>query len=321
MFDGVRLHICSDSTARWLVYESQFRDQFHTETYTSTGEIKSINKNGRHTGIKYILDLPHLSLTITVVALRHIIIVGSLHKFYHGDNYSDFHHSEIAEAIHILSQLLRTNPADIAIHNLEVGVNTSPLFNPYEFCDNLIAYKDKPFHPFKHGHNKSEIGFEASKLQYNIKVYDKGKQYLLSENILRYEYKAKVMHAIRHSGIHTLADLLDRDKVACLKNILLASFDSLIINDPTVVKSNLTRHECDIYTECLNPKMWKQYNPDKYYKRKRQFNEITDEFGAYKWRSSARRLISHKFDLLLYHSPIATTDVLIRGIDPLPPIF
>jgi len=250
------------------------------------------------------------NLRFKISESNRVEITGSLHKYYKGENFSDFTYYELWECIKDLSEKLHFNPFEARLHNLEFGVNVSTLFNPYEFCGRVIAYKNESFTRFRtSGKTSLKIGFEMTKQWYDIKIYDKGKQYLKSENILRFEVKANKMEFLKSIGIYFLSDLLNTSKLIELGKILNEVFAELIILEE-VKTSELSMNENKIYATCINPKEWERFTPKERHLKKKQFNEILRAKGKTHWKETTAQLISDKWGMLMAMNNPKSRDVL-----------
>lgn len=246
------------------------------------------------------------NLRFKISESKRVEIKGSLHKYWSkGENYSNFTFSELQKSITELCLKLNINPLDAYLGGFEFGVNVSPQFNPFEFCENVIAYRNESFSKFKTSGKKMNIGFEARKQQYSVKVYDKGKQnYFKEENILRFEIKVSRMKFLQRKGINIfcLADLTKSEVLNQLGELLNEMFEECIISDK-VRTSDLTANESKIYTLCSNPKVWEKFDFRTRYKKRKQFERIIETKGVNKWKGITARMIRDKWNLLYSFNP------------------
>ncbi|QQR98602.1 MAG: hypothetical protein IPK18_03485 [Sphingobacteriales bacterium] len=153
-----------------------------------------------------------------------IKISNSLHKFYKGDNYSDFTFSEMAKAIDEVCNKFEIPANEWVIKKLEFGFNiiTQKPAKEYLLC--FHSFKEKEFDKMKKGGKK--YGMKCSLTEYFIKFYDKSLEYklheriIIDENILRveigYNNKRKLPEKIQ-----TLADLKVTSNIDTLYNELI----------------------------------------------------------------------------------------------------
>jgi hypothetical protein len=309
VIDYVKLRINSETLAKWFLNESPFKDEFYTEVYVLTGEVKEVNKRGQKRGVKYVLD--YRELTVTIIALKYIEITGSLHKYWTaklvtegnktiwiGQNYSDFTFRDLCKCIERLTQIFNLAAFQVHLHVLEVAVNITPSFNPFEFCSHVIASGKKPFKEMELRVNQSPVGFECNRQHYKVKIYDKGKKENRNENILRFEVRTNKMLFISYTGIEFFSDLANKQNLEKIGAILVEQFEGLIITD-LLDTSQLTPKELKIYHKCSNPKMWEKLPAWERCRLKPQFRKIIKAYGKNQWVEPTAKLIADKWQMLL----------------------
>ncbi|MDX2190514.1 MAG: hypothetical protein SFY32_11685 [Bacteroidota bacterium] len=178
-------------------------------------------KNGDLQTEKLIAKYPVESekpLLTFIIKGNYIELIGSFHKYWqHGTNFQDYTFTDLVNTILELQNKFGLNPNECLLHNLEIGLNFELLYlNANEFLNNCMLYK---CHTFDSELFSSKGNQKRAKLaQYQVKIYNKGLQNLLSENLIRIELKIKKMALI---GNATLADITN------LKFIEKASFQLL----------------------------------------------------------------------------------------------
>jgi hypothetical protein len=197
-----------------------------------------------------------------------IKLQGSLHKYRNlgKHNYDDFSVVDVAEVVHELERNFRIDIYSTVLNNVEFGVNVVLPFGVHVVLDNLITYKGKSFD------RKVEKGmsfYECRMSKFTIKIYDKGKQYNLPDNVLRFEIKVTAMQYLETKGIKLryLSDLLNMDIYEPLGNILTEVFEEILFGDNTINESNLTTKERETYLRGSNPRAWKPQIGEKERKR------------------------------------------------------
>ncbi len=196
---------------------------FKVKTSTKTGHMADIwtaNFNGL-TFFLYRVDIK---------------LKGSLHQFYNKisggtcTNYNDFTLENLKYVVEYLQHHFGINPTITKIHSLEYGVNVEIPLCPTKFIDNhLFSYKRNR----GPSENKDYSGTGRAKYfkqsQYQIKLYDKGRQHRLHQHILRVEVKVTKSQYVQKLGIKTLEDLTKGKYLLVLKEDLLCRLDSLLI--------------------------------------------------------------------------------------------
>jgi hypothetical protein len=287
MIDGVKIVFYSET----IVHDLQrIGVKVLTDLEELTGELY------------YPKEATHRHLNIKISQSKRVVISGSIHKFLKDENYTDFSFANLQRAIKELSQVFNFIPSEACVHRLEFGVNVHTHFNPFDFCNHVIAFNGNSFHPFK-THSGLKIGFEASTQRYSIKVYDKGKQLTKHRNILRFEISVDKMAFLTKAGVNVvyLTDLLNIDTLNKLGTILNERFAELIISD-TVNTSALTAKENELYLLCSNPKQWGKFTPKQRFVKRKQFAELIERYGVNKWQKTASLLIAEKWDKLLFQT-------------------
>lgn len=229
-----------------------------------------------------------------------ISIDGSLHKNYNGGehNYDDFTFGMLLAEITKLKNKFGLDPSKVRLNGIEFGVNINPSFNPNDFIDSLLCYKYKRFDRDRQkGKNVASIHSE----QYTSKIYNKGQQYGLSENILRFEIKITRMVKLEAYGIHFLEDLTDRSKLASLKPLLLDVFDNIIYCDDTIDYSFFSKRDAVLLQKGNNDRYWENHKlqtGSNSSKLVRQYQRLIRDYGKQNFHL-VRALISDKWDYLI----------------------
>ena len=199
------------------------------------GNVNHIYKNGALS--KTILTYKNLKITIYENNHR-IELSGSLHTFYNNGkhNHNDFGYLAFLKALEWLKQDLDLEPSDLYLIQLEWGYNLKLPLNVGEFLDRCIQHrsvnktvgidcpKDGKYIQFKHSN-------------YILKVYDKGTQFKLPEEVLRVEIKRTNWSEYRNLGITTFQDFIDYDKSIFL-NELITQWERILFFDLEVCEEN-----------------------------------------------------------------------------------
>jgi|GEM_PF-2803264 len=188
---------------------------------------------------------------------RRVEVKGSLHKFYNdGQHNADQFTAD--DLLLTLDQLVTDywiDPFTSKINNIEFGVNVVLPFAVSHVLQNLVSYKNKPF--ARDTHSKT-LYYEHQTQRFTMKLYDKGKQRGLADNVLRVEIRVRKMVYFDRTGVHlnTLADLLNVANYAPLGALLSDMFSKIIVDDPTINPDELTPREREIYQNGRNPRYW-----------------------------------------------------------------
>lgn len=196
---------------------------------------------------------------------------GSFHKYFNEGkhNYNDFDVEQAKEVIRDICQKFDIDPQRTQLNTLEFGVNVVLPFPVSTVLDNLNSYKGKCFVREK---GKDKDYCQCTNSQFYIKIYDKGKQYGLPENVLRFEIKAikKQYFEGFNIPIYCLSDLFNDAICPKLGDLLTSTFDEILFNDNSIDCSSLSQQEQIIYYKGINPKTWEGKTTNERDKKKRQ---------------------------------------------------
>ena len=197
------------------------------------------------------------------------ILSGSLHKYankgFH--NHDIFTHQKYLNALERLRIDFAIKPDNLYILQLEYGVNIQPPIKSKKILDNLLLYRNKET-------DKREKGFYRNFNHYNyeIKPYDKAKQYKLNREVFRFEIKQKNWSRIRsQTGIKTLADFNHFDKSFFVDN-LISKWNEIVFFDPTM-------KNIGSYIRYSNSNFWINISKKQVYKHKNKLNQLNQTKG------------------------------------------
>jgi hypothetical protein len=210
---------------------------------------------------------------------------GSLHKYRnHGlHNYDDFSAVDVAEVVQDLERRFEVDIYKTEINGLEWGVNVVLPFAVNQVLDNLITYKGVQF---LEGDGKEMQYYECKLTHFRIKIYDKGKQFNLPDNVLRVEISANKRQYLetKKISLRYFSDLLNMDNYKPLGNILIEVFESILFGDNTLDESKLSEKEVKIFLRGNNPKTWKTPKDEterkRLYRLEKSYKEILERHGT-----------------------------------------
>jgi len=288
MIDYIKGCLTDRSSISRILSNEKF--EFVVKLCEGTGEISSFPKTARYGEWKIIVHSPTLAL-----------IQGSLHKYFtKGRNHNDFTFSDLFKSITSFCNQFEISPHDIKIQNIEFGVNVCPDIPATEILRHALAYKNKrEIKPFD-----SEKGYfiEFEFDDYYFKLYDKGKQYNTSANILRIELKATRSRFVSKCNVHYLVDLLKPSTLAKLGSLLVQHARQIVWDDPVIDEDSLNLPDRKIYSRLKNPKAWESVRNNKSsrdrYQEKR-FKDIVSKYGNYQLATTINNLVSDKWQQLL----------------------
>ena len=257
--------------------------EFNRPLNSDTGELIS-DKYGAFVHSSNIGNLNLIVRKYESTKKTKVTLTGSIHKFYLEDNYQDFCFADLVDAIYQLTQITEIPANEFIIHQLEFGLNIKCEIPSSLILENIIShigleYELKTFN--QQGYLKR---FERS--HYVIKIYDKGRQCRLNQDIIRFELKAKKMQYLHKKDIpiQTFADLMNREVYTDLGCLLIKAFNELIFTDDRIVSKNI---ECNVrrsvFSEYSNPRSWNSLRrnsySNKFNRQLKNFREIVQEYS------------------------------------------
>lgn len=236
-------------------------------------------------------------------------VKNSLHKLHNfnatGDeqNHNNFSYSTICDTIDFLSKKI-VDANSTKLTQLEFGINIA-----IDKLPEIVVRRNFLMHKLKGGSSNDYRGKGELKQfthnNYFIKVYDKGKQFGLEENILRFEIKfikAKEFHAL---GVCNLEDLKSKENLRKLFVYLLKRFDELTIvddfNETTIVENN----DYDKLSRYTNPIFWNEEIKGKHQqtrsRHREEFERLLEKNDLLNTKFYLRKLLIQKFIYLINH--------------------
>lgn len=247
MIDFFKIRTTTESPDQ-LIHDSDL--EFFGSYKTVTGEIID----------RWTATLGNIELNLFSSGL--FILKGSIHKYFNEgiQNYSDFTIKDFIYAIEDLSNHIGLNLWKFTLDTLEVGVNIIPPIATNIILDRVYLHKTKVFKNVAVGSDGDYR--QAVYSDYFVKIYDKGKQYRLPKDMLRFEIKLKA-DMLRKMGINLLADTVDRGNITMLTEHLMVRFREIVFIDPTIKTDEMTPKQKARVEKWQNPRYWTelQKNP------------------------------------------------------------
>ena len=243
-------------------------------TDTDTGEVKEA----------YL----YKNMTITPTGAG-FVLAGSLHKYrsiikgianstqidkYKGYNGDLFTLQDITDTITHLCGVLDISPHVCTLQNIEIGVNNVVTFAPFDFLKGVLYHRNDYSPTIKHGGNY--IQFEHA--QYYIKLYNKGRQYELPNEVIRVEIKVMKMQKLIEAGINisTLADI-NESTLKQAFNLLYNEFNEVIYYDYSLKTEGLTEAKQRKVLEYQNRTFWKGLDRQQKKNSRKQLSSLIDK--------------------------------------------
>ena len=243
-------------------------------TDTGTGEVKEA----------YL----YKNMTITPAGTG-FVLAGSLHKYrsiikdiatsaqidkHQGFNGDLFTLQDITDTITHLCGVLDISPHVCTLQNIEIGVNNVVTFAPFDFLKGVLYHRNDYSPTIKHGGNY--IQFELN--EYYIKLYNKGRQYELSNEVIRVEIKVMKMRKLIEAGINisTLADI-NQSTLKQAFDLLYNEFNEVIYYDYNLKTDGLTEAKQRKVLEYQNKALWEGLTKKERYREKDRLSTLIEK--------------------------------------------
>lgn len=232
-------------------------------------------------------DVKDCAISVKIFRSGRVWVQGSIHKFWDGHNHSIFTIDEALKAFARLFEILGVNPANAKVLQLEYGLNINPVFNPNLFIDRLICFKSKPFEGMG---NYEKIGKVCYQKEYDLKIYNKGKQYKLKNNVLRIDKKIKDSYYLKRLGINSIADLTAA-KAEQMTIDLCECIDEVIFNDKSIDETKLTTRQKLALSKYRNTDFWGELHRAVRLDAKKTFANLIKKYGSENYLNDVKKTL------------------------------
>ena len=312
MVDGIKINYIIPNFEVWRK-AVPFQLFASVETF-ETGLITT-KKRGEKTITLYRSVWETFKVTVKQISCKHhniyyLNLKGSLYKnHFGGSNYLPFTWQLLQEQINHVCNSLFIDPLQAKISGIEIGVNICTPFPVHAFImQNIIDYKGVPYTRYRKDVNGKCLGKVCDISQYSVKIYNKGLQNNLPQNLLRYELKYYKMQPLKSYGILLLSDLQNFNKVDKLKGLLFSAWNEVLIYDilQPISKLPVKQNQRDLLREGQNCKFWerlkKEKTSDQFKYLRSKFKKTVLKFGS-KLQQIAGDLIAKEWQTLTINYP------------------
>lgn len=271
---------------------------------TDSGEV--IQK--RHGYLNKVAMYKNLKIEISTnlkTKFSTINITGSIHKYAQNNtNHQDFNFANVKETINELCNTLHLNPSNCLLHHIEFGLNINPLHSTTDILNSIILCKGIDYEKKEFNNTGYLKSFEFS--QYKIKIYDKGKQYDLNNNLLRFEVKVQRMQYLHSKGIkiNTLYDLTTSVFYTDLLKVIISNIDNILFYDYRIEQLQiLNKNHLLIMAKGANPQYWIKLknlvSANTFYKKLNEFKTLESKYAPTDLKTELKNIVSNKWNNLL----------------------
>lgn len=211
-----------------------------------------------------------------------VFISNSIHKFWLGNNYTNFHLCDMKAAIETLNYATGINFNDAIITKLEHGCNI--VANAVKAYRSLKSYKSKDFY-FMRDKGK-EYGAVCDFTDYRIKGYDKSYQVKqvdginINESLFRWEIalnRMRSLEGVLNTSPITIRDLLMPDSWQVLAKDSILKYKKTVKMEQLNLHKLKSTHEKRVLAEMLVPEIredLKRHHKETYKRDRRIYNRI-----------------------------------------------
>ncbi len=170
-------------------------------------------------------------------------------------NYNDFSYSNFCDCINALQRDV-PHLDESKLTQLEFGFNIDMEdVDVTDFINNQVLMHKYKTHDILKTFNGRGTYKQFNHSEYAVKIYDKGKQFRLDHNILRFEVRFHKSKALERLGIFKLGDLKNKYVLRLLFLELLKRFDEMMIVDD-VSNLELTYQQNQWLTQFKSSEYW-----------------------------------------------------------------
>jgi hypothetical protein len=283
MIDYAKIRLLNEDGARLLGHHEL---SFRRPVDELTGELNETDAR----------CADHHGLTFTHYPSGYTTLHGSIHKYRQGGtNSGDFTFTEFQATIAELCERFDLDPANMHLLQLEAGVNIVPPISTPDALKAIVCHREgHAFSPMR-TQGGTSLGLELYRDQYGIKIYDKGRQYGLPGDLLRFEVKFTKGKPLNSLRIHNMGDLLNLKAWDALRIRVLGIFDELHITEPGIRLHRLSISQRTFCTLATTPAYWQGRTRGQRYKDRGRYDAILDRQRVPSLKDALRVSIEAKF--------------------------
>ncbi|MBT7463647.1 MAG: hypothetical protein HN686_06680 [Bacteroidetes bacterium] len=206
-----------------------------------------------------------------------VSLKGSLHKCHEGGtNHRDFSLLNVQSVIDEITRVFSFDPNEAIINFIEVGINLTTWCDPNKIIKSMILYRTNAFQQLQVV--GKGFGAVCQCQQFDIKVYNKGLQFDLNENLLRFEIKVKRVKFLERFGIKglSLSDLCNLTVWEKLSKMLFDILSGVLIANQENNLFDLTGiKDQELMFAGRFPQFWLEMERSKRHRLQKRFAELS----------------------------------------------
>lgn len=265
------------------------------------GNINSIFEY--HTGLlkyPYKAKIENIEIDLTE---KYGFVKGSLHKYYNNcktgenHNYNSFTKSNLFEVIDNLSEKI-VDFENTTLTQLEVGLNLELDISPKKFLEKHVLFHNLKGINLDKNYKGGGKMLQYDYSEYYVKIYDKGRMYNVSKNILRFEVKFIKKRPLKELKLFTISDLKREDVLEKLFSMLLKRFDEMLILDD-YTKKKIDSEDLILLQKYTSQRFWMVDIKSKSRTTKsnqiKKLNNLIDKYHLGNYKASLRKQLIEKY--------------------------
>lgn len=240
-----------------------------------------------------------------------LIIENSIHKFFKGNNYSDFPMCQVHDCLYQLAEILGFEFWDATITKLTTSINLQ--CDAEKYIDKLQTYKGYPMEPMRPRNSRKVYGKKFSASKYIIKVYDKAKSEKIENGLkieptIRIESEMYLSYVKKRSNnsivIHTPKDLFNASVIESLARELNMVVDHLGFTTGLNPMAAKCFNDAQIILTINDQKGRMMLKNMADFRTKRRYENryqaLTTEFGVTDMQKELKILLKDKLEILMF---------------------
>lgn len=252
-----------------------------------------------------------------------LIVTGSIHKnHFGGRNDGRLQFENIIAEINHICLALGISSKDCELRNLEVGTNIEMLCPVTPFIENrVLLHQTTPLGPYAQDRKGVVLGRYAKHSQYSVKCYDKGVQYNLPVNVMRFENRYVKMQPLKPYLISTLHDLTDPAKLSELLKLLVVSWDDVLISNPDITSNiqSVSENERELLAKGQYRDYWiklHKENPKQFYRSRTRFKKLNEIYSSTNAHALVRDLIEKEIATFKAGMNLPVSETFLPTLSP-----
>lgn len=228
------------------------------------------------------------------------VVLGSWHKLHHdGKNHEPFTYAQFTQSVDKFCALFGLRPSELRVLQMEYGLNFEPPISAKALIRSFVCNsRGITFAGMRSNQGKS-LGIVCTLTEYSTKIYDKGDQYALPYELVRFEQKVTCGKYIRRKGIVNLSDLLRPEVWQQLSTELVEVQQALIMREPSMQMGALTNKRQLFIANAANATFWFQLTPKERLKAKTKLSEYVQRFATEDIKNQLKTKFEQTFETIL----------------------